>query len=117
MLETTLVLGALVVVALSGLAGAAFTGRVLATLGLATMILGLLLGIPTGFWYHVVLYRLASAKIPLPGTWWLAPARLHTHLSGDEQARIRPWYRIGGVGFVLSVAGGIAAIVGLLIER
>lgn len=117
MLETSLVLVALLVLGLSGLLGAMFTARLLTALGLGAMVLGLLLGIPTGFWYHVILYRLASAKTSLPGTWWLAPARLHVHLSGDEQSRIRPWYRVGGVGFVLSVAGGAAAIVGLLMER
>jgi len=31
--------------------------------------------------------------------------------------RIRPWYRLGGIGFVLSVVGGLAAIAGLLMAR
>jgi hypothetical protein len=116
MLEIALVLIALVAAGLSGVAGAIITPRLLAALGLATLMLGLLLGIPTGFWYHVVLYRLVSAKVSLPGAWWLAPARLHVHLNGAEQRRIRPWYRVGGVGFVLAVAGGLVAIAGLLLE-
>ena len=117
MLEIMLVLIALVAAGLSGVAGAIFTPRLLTALGLGTLILGLLLGVPTGFWYHVILYRLASAKVSLPGAWWLSPARLHVHLSGAEQRRLRPWYRVGGVGFVLCVAGGLAAIAGLLMER
>ena len=117
MLEITLVLIALVAAGLSGVAGAIVTPRLLTALGLGTLMLGLLLGIPTGFWYHVILYRLAAAKVSVPGTWWLSPARLHVHLSGAEQRRIRPWYRVGGVGFVLSVAGGLVAIAGLLLER
>jgi hypothetical protein len=117
MLEITLVLIALAVAGLSAVAGAIFTPRLFTALGLGTLILGLLLGIPTGFWYHVILYRLASAKTSLPGAWWLSPARLHVHLNGAEQRRIRPWYRVGGVGFVLSVVGGLAAIAGLLMER
>jgi hypothetical protein len=117
MLEITLVLIALVAAGLSGVAGVILTPRLLAALGLGALILGLLLGIPTGFWYHVVLYRLASAKTSLPGAWWLSPARLHVHLNEAEQRRIRPWYRVGGVGFVLSVAGGLAAIAGLLMDR
>ena len=117
MLEIALVLVGIAAVGLGGVAGAIFTSRLLTGIGLGTMILGLLLGIPTGFWYHVVLYRLASAKASLPGTWWLSPARFHVHLSSAEQLRIRPWYRVGGIGFVLSVAGGLAAIAGLLLER
>jgi len=117
MLELTLVLIALVAAGLSGVAAAIFTPRLLTALGLGALVVGLLLGIPTGFWYHVILYRLASAKTSLPGAWWLSPARLHVHLSGDEQRRIRPWYRIGGAGFILSVAGGLVAIAGLLLER
>jgi len=117
MLECALVLVALVVMGLSGVAGAILTVRVLTGLGLGALIFGLLLGVPTGFWYHVVLYRLASAKTRLSNTWWVSPARLHVHLTGAEQLQIRPWYRIGGVGFMLSVAGGIAAIAGLLLDR
>jgi len=117
MLEFALVFAALLVMALSGVAGAVLTVRVLTGLGLGALIFGLILGVPTGFWYHVVLYRLASAKTHLSNTWWLSPARLHVHLSGAEQQRIRPWYRIGGVGFMLSVAGGLAAIAGLLLDR
>lgn len=117
MLEIALVLVALVTVGLSGVAAAIATPRLLAALGLGTLILGLLLGIPTGFWYHVILYRIASVKVALPGAWWLSPARLHVHLNGAERRRIRPWYRVGGVGFVLSLVGGLAAIAGLLLER
>jgi hypothetical protein len=116
MLEFALVIATLIAMGLSGAAAAALTVRVVTGLGLATLICGLVLAIPTGFWYHVVLYRLASAKTRLSNTWWLSPARLHVHLSGAEQLRIRPWYRIGGVGFMLSVAGGLVAIAGLLLD-
>ena len=117
MLEITLVLLAVVVVGLGGVIGSMFTPRIVTATGLGMLILGLAVGIPTGFWYHVVLYRLASAKVRLSRAWWLSPSALHRHLTDGEQRRITPWYRIGGVGFVLSVAGGLAAIAGLLMER
>jgi hypothetical protein len=113
MLETTLVLLAVVTVALVGLV----TPGLMTAVGLGTLLLGLVMGLPTGLWYHVILYRYVSLKVPLPRTWWLSPSELHRHLTDAEQRRIAPWYRIGGVGFVLCVLGGLAAMAGLLLAR
>jgi hypothetical protein len=117
MIEITLVLVALVAVGLVGFIGAAAAPGLIAAIGLGTLLLGLAVGVPTGFWYHVILYRCVSQKLPLSGTWWLSPATLHRHLTLAEERRIRPWYRTGGVGFVLCLVGGIAAIAGLLLGR
>jgi len=114
MLEITLVLGALAAAALAVAVG---TPTLLATLGLATLSVGLALGVPTGFWYHVLLYRCVAGRVSLSPLWWLAPSGLHRHLTDADQRRIRPWYRIGGVGFALCLLGGIVAIVGLLLGR
>ncbi len=117
MLETALVLLAVVAVGLAGIL-ATFQGSTLMTaLGLGTLLVGLAIGLPTGFWYHVILYRFVSAKGPIPRAWWLSPSSLHGHLTPAERRRIAPWYRIGGVGFVLAVAGGLAAMAGLLARR
>jgi hypothetical protein len=117
MLETTLVLLAVVAIGCVGLFATVFTSTLVTVLGLATLLLGLAVGVPTGFWYHVILYRSVSKKMRLPRQWWLSPSRLHRHLTGAEQRRIDPWYRIGGVGFALSVAGGLVAIIALLMAR
>jgi hypothetical protein len=45
----------------------------------------------------------------------MSPSVLHIHLTDVERRRINLWYRLGGVGFVLSVVGGLAAIAGLLL--
>lgn len=111
MLETTLVLLTVVAVAL---AGTILTSPLLTEMGLGALLLGLVVGVPTGFWYHVILYRFVSTKIPLPRRWWLSPSNLHRYLTDAEERRIALWYRTGGVGFVLSFVGGLAAIVGLL---
>ena len=86
-------------------------------LALGALLLGLAVGVPTGFWYHVMLYRLVSRKIPVPRRWWLSPSGLHVHLTDVEQRRIKPWNRLGGIGFVLSVVGGLAAIAAMLMAR
>ena len=117
MLEVTLVLAAVGSVWLILLLATLLGGPVLVMLTVGIMIVGLVLGVPTGFWYHVILYRCLQARIPLPRRWWVSPADLHPHLTEAERRRIRPWYRIGGVGFVLSVVGGLSAIGGLLLGR
>jgi hypothetical protein len=116
MLEIALVLGALLALGVVGL-GALAPMSLLTALGLLTLGVGLAVGVPTGLWYHVVLYRVVSRKTVVPRRWWLAPAALHAHLTTDEERRVRPWYRIGGVGFVLCLVGGLGAIAALLIGR
>lgn len=117
MLEITLVLTAVAAVGLVVLLATVLTAPVMIMLAVGALLLGLVVGVPTGFWYHVVLYRIVSAKIAMPRRWWLSPSDLHVHLTDAEQRRTRLWYRLGGVGFVLSVVGGLAAIAGLLMAR
>ena len=115
MLEITLVLLAVALVGLVGALVTVLTPPLITVFAMATMCLGLLVGVPTGFWYHVVLYRIVSRKVPLPRAWWMAPSALHSQLTDAERRRINRWYRLGGLGFVLSVVGGLAAIAGLLL--
>src|SRR5262245_6998957 len=105
MLETGLVLAAIVAAGLAAVLAPALRARLVTAFGIGTLLAGLLLGLSTGLWYHVVLYRLVSARLALPPTWWLFPATLHRHLTDGERRRIRPWYRLGGLGFVLCVVG------------
>jgi hypothetical protein len=115
--ELALVLIAVVAAGLIGFAATILTPPLVTAVGLGTLVLGLVLGVPTGFWYHVVLYQSLSPRIAIPRAWWLAPSALHPHLTDAERRRITPWYRLGGVGFVLSVVGGLAAIGGVLLTR
>lgn len=117
MLEATLVLGTVAAVGLVVLLAPVLTAPVIIVLALGALLLGLVVGVPTGFWYHVVLYRIVSARIAVPRRWWVSPSALHVHLTDAERRRIRLWYRLGGIGFVLSVAGGLTAITGLLMVR
>ena len=117
MLEITLVLIALVGVGLGGAAAAVVTPGLIITVGIGVLLLGLAMALPTGLWYHVASTGVCRPKIPLPRTWWFSPSGLHRHLTDAEQRRINPWYRIGGIGFVLCLVGGAAAIGGLLLAR
>lgn len=117
MLEVTLVLGAVVAVGLFVLLASVLTAPAMIMLAIGVLLLGLAVGVPTGFWYHVLLYRIVSARVAVPRRWWLSPSALHVHLTDAERRRIWLWYRLGGIGFVLSVVGGLAAIAGLLMTR
>jgi hypothetical protein len=114
--EIALVLATIVAVGFLGFLATILTPRLMTTIGIVTLALGLLVGIPAGFWYHVLLYRVLSLRIALPPKWWWSPVDLHPHLTEQELTRLKPWFTIGGIGFVLSVVGGLAAMAGLLVR-
>jgi len=114
MLEIALVLTTIVTVGLLGFLTTIITPRLMTTIGIVMLTLGLFVGVPTGFWYHVLLYRVLSPRVALPPKWWWAPVDLHPLLTEQELARLKPWFTIGGIGFVLSIVGGLAAMAGLL---
>lgn len=116
MLEIALVLATIVTVGLLGFLTTIITPRLMTTIGIVTLMLGLFVGVPTGFWYHVLLYRVLSPRVALPPKWWWAPVDLHPLLTEQELARLKPWFTIGGIGFVLSIVGGLAAMAGLLVR-
>lgn len=66
MIEVLLVLGMLVVIGLTGLLAGVLTPLRMVELGLWVLALGLLIGIPMGWWYHVVLYRILASRVALP---------------------------------------------------
>jgi hypothetical protein len=115
MLESVLVLGSLVAIGVFAAIATAITPHVMTVLGLWGLALGLAAGLPTGLWYHIALYRTLARKMTLPSKWWLAPTDLHVHLGKDEVGRLRPWFLVGGLGFVVSLIGGLAAMAGMLL--
>jgi hypothetical protein len=116
MVEVLLVLCAVVAIGLIGVTTTIITPQMMTEVGLWLLLCGLVTGIPTGLWYHVLLYRALTPKIQLPPSWWTSPVQFHSHLTPEDIARIKPWFTIGGVGFLLSLAGGLAAMVGLLLS-
>lgn len=116
MLEIALVLGTIVAVGILGFITTIFTPQLMTAIGLAMLTLGLLIGVPTGVWYHVLLYRVLTPRMALPPKWWWSPIDLHPHLTGTELARLKPWFMTGGIGFALSLIGGLAAMAGLLVR-
>jgi hypothetical protein len=116
MLEILLVFATIIFLGFLGFLATILTPRLMTTIGLVTLALGLLVGVPTGVWYHVLLYRILSLRMALPPRWWWSPVDLHPHLTEQEMTRLKPWFTIGGVGFALSLVGGLAAMAGLLVR-
>src|SRR2546427_3692486 len=76
MIEITLVVSGVVAVGIVGVMASLVTPHLMTELGLWTLLIGLVTGVPTGFWYHVVLYRVLARKMTVPARWWLAPVDL-----------------------------------------
>jgi len=74
---------------------------------------GLLFGVTTGLWYHIVLAKaLVAAKAHTPG-WWLRPVSLHERLDEAGRRRVMPWFYAGAAGFVVTVVGLILLGLGI----
>jgi len=117
MIEITILIGALVGIGLLGYLVTVISPHLIHNIGLMMLIFGLVEGLPTGIWYHVVLRRILASRGTLPPRWWIHPTRLHDHLTAEEHRSIRLWFLLGGIGYTVAVGGGLAAILGLLIER
>ena len=117
MIEVTLLVAALVGMGFVGYLVTILTPHLVHNIGFLMLAVGLLVGLPTGLWYHVLLHRTLRKNGPIPDRWWIHPTRFHSRLTPEEYRRIRTWFLFGGLGYTLAVGGGLAAIVGILIER
>jgi hypothetical protein len=120
--DATLVIEALLVVAaVAGVAALAWLAPLVPfTTWLTAAVFctgaGLLLGVPTGFWYHVRLRACLAARDALPPRWWLHPVALHGDLAPEERRDVLRWFVAGGAGFVLTAVGCALAGIGVAIE-
>jgi hypothetical protein len=78
------------------------------------MALGIVLGVPGGIVYHVLLRRELMRLSALVAGWIWRPTAFHDALDEPGIARIRPWFLLGGFGFLLIMLGGALLVVTLL---
>ena len=70
-----------------GLLTVVFTLALMVELGIWGLAIGLFIGIPAGWWYHVALYRALAMCTEVPSRWWRKPVELHpllTRTNTDE---------------------------------
>jgi len=82
--------------------------------GIALIGFGMALGVPTGFWFHVVLYRVMRERGLVVKRWWLRPVGIYESLAKEDRRRVAPWMYLGGAGFVLALVGCALFAVGAL---
>lgn len=82
--------------------------------GVGLIGLGLLIGVPTGFWFHVLLRRVMRERGLQVPRWWLRPMSVYEQLSLGDRRRVSAWLYAGGAGFVLAMCGCAMFAVGAL---
>ena len=88
----------------------------LAVGALALMAVGLVLGLPTGLYYHVLLRRELTAHGPAPAGWYWRPQKHHSELAPPARRRLMPWFWLGALGFLLICTGFCFAVTALMVH-
>jgi hypothetical protein len=117
MIEALIVVGGVV-----GLGGMALLALSVPPLVIAYVCLGMLatgftVGLPAGFYYHLLLRRELLRVGPLPRGWYVRPFEQHALLDDEALSRLRPWWSIGGFGFLLIVLSLALATIVLVTRR
>jgi hypothetical protein len=73
--------------------------------GIWVAVAGFVVGVPTGFVYHVRLFQLLSPRGELPRGWYWRPLRFNSRLRREERAGVMAWCYIGGFGFAIICVG------------
>ncbi len=73
--------------------------------GIWVTALGFVVGVPTGFIYHIRLYQVLNPRGELPRGWYWRPLRFNTCLLPEERPSVMSWCYVGGLGFVVICIG------------
>lgn len=73
--------------------------------GVWLILIGFAFGTPTGFVYHIALYRALHPRGALPRRWWLRPNRHHGALRDEERFGVLFWFTLGAIGYTVIVVG------------
>ncbi|UCF46741.1 MAG: hypothetical protein JSU89_06040 [Myxococcales bacterium] len=73
--------------------------------GIWVTVAGFVVGVPTGLFYHVRLYRLLNPRGELPRGWYWRPLRFNSRLRPEERTGVMAWCYIGGFGFAIICLG------------
>jgi hypothetical protein len=112
-LEIWMVVGLVGVLAAAAIVLPMLSWAAILQIGVLGVALGLGFGVPASLVYHAKLAL--RARGDLPPRWWLAPTRLHGRLRGDERRAVLRWFYLGGAGFVITLCGCAAALLGALL--
>jgi hypothetical protein len=114
MTEAAIVLGLVVMLVVVGTLVVSLPWTAIVFAGAGLIAFGFVLGVPTGFYYHVALYKRLAPRNALPARWYWSPVRYHPLLRDDERMSVLRWFYLGATGFVLIVLGGAVMALGLM---
>jgi hypothetical protein len=117
MAETLIVLVLLLLLSGAGWAALLLPWQAIAIAGAVCAGFGLLLGVPTGVFYHVRLHAELAPRGVLSARWWWNPVQFHRHLAEHERGRVMPWFYAGAIGFVLIVIGCAITLLGVMLAK
>jgi len=115
--EAAIVVGLVIALVVTGALVVTLPWTTLVFAGAALMALGIVLGIPTGAYYHVALYQRLAPRGELPARWYWSPVRYHALLRDEERVSVLLWFYLGAAGFTLIVIGGAVMALGLAFSR
>ena len=81
--------------------------------GIWVTLVGFVVGVPTGFIYHVKLYQVLNPRGELPPGWYWRPLQFNACLLSDERPSVMSWCYVGGLGFVVICVGLLMMGVGV----
>ncbi len=116
MIEALLVLFGVGLLSALGLVAPLLASEWVIQAGWLCALAGLLLGVPTGFWYHVRLRASLLRSGRLARHWWLRPSSLHDRLDPEDRPAVMLWFTLGGAGFLVTVLGCVLVGAGVVLE-
>lgn len=90
-----------------------FSAAIIMTTGTTFIALGLILGIPIGFYYHLLLFQRKKLLGRELKGWWISPRRYHEYLPEKERRILDRWFWIGAVFFNIAMTGCGLVVLGL----
>jgi hypothetical protein len=114
MTEAAIVLGLVVMLIVVGTLVVSLPWTTIVFAGAGLIAFGFVLGVPTGVYYHVALYKRLAPRNALPERWYWSPVRFHAQLRDDERSPVLRWFYLGAAGFTLIVIGGAVMALGLV---
>ena len=115
MAELAIVLGPLLLLLGFALVAMLVPLPIIAGAALSLMAIGLLVGVPSGLYYHVLLRRALLRRGALPRGWYWNPQQHHEDVAPGVVRTLMPWFVVGALGFGLIVLGFVLSVAALLL--
>jgi hypothetical protein len=113
-IEAFIVVSVISVLIASGLAVIWLPWQLLLVIGFIGIGTGLFVGVPAGFYYHVLLRVFLLKTPPIPERWWIHPTRYHDRLKGPGATRVFLFFYLGAAGFFLIIVGAFITMLGVV---